>query len=391
MPALDTSIAITGMGAVTALGHGVAALLSGLEQGARPFGPVTRFDVTGCRANWAADCGPLVDELPTRTVALGLIALREALAQAGAPEDRRRWGLVMGSAAAGTPALEAALAQPGVTTPITGFAKYPMLEYLATRERLGGPRAMVNTACSSGAVSMAIAMDWLRLGLADAVVAGGADELTRYTYTGFASLRAVDEQGCRPFDRARRGMTVGEGAGCLVLERLDDARRRGAQLLGLLAGTAMACDAHHLTAPDPEGAGAVRAITSAMRMAGVSAEQIGFVNAHGTGTPLNDAAEVTALVAALGAAAPRTLVHSVKASTGHCMGAAGALEAIVTLESLRRGRVPATAALEDVEFAGLLDFVQGEPRSTTARFALSTSFGFGGNDACLLLAHPEVA
>ncbi len=396
------------MGVITALGAAPDTLFRALVQGQRGFSKIRAFDITGCRVDIAAEAPlPAASSKPalvshgayTRTAALALHAASAALQQAALPAAARSGAaLVLGSAGAGTPALEAYLeraprggSRRGRAAMMLGFPKRLVPDVVGSALGLGGPRATVNTACSSGAVSVIHAIDLLRAGHCDVALAGGADELTRFTLTGFCSLRAVDPEPCRPFDRSRRGMSLGEGAGVLVLERLEDVRRRGGRVLAVVAGCGHSCDAGHLTAPDPRGDGASRAMSAALDMAGVEPVQVAFVSAHGTGTPHNDSAEVRAIRTTLGEHATRCPVHTVKASVGHCMGAAGAVEAVVAILSLIEGLVPPTAGLTDPEFADEADFVRDEARRVTGRYGLSNSFGFGGNNAALLLARPEVA
>lgn len=409
-------IAITGVGSVTALGTSVEELYRRLCAGERGIGPIRGFSSEGCRVTIAAEA-PTPAVPPGsgavrgfRTARLALHAARVALEQAGlgvqtgargraAPTAAVRLdevALVVGTTGSGDAALEASLVrraggEAGITARarLRRYPKRALVDHLGAALRLGGPRATINTACSSGAVALLHAADLVRSGLCAAALAGGADELTRYTLSGFAALRAVDPEPCRPFDRGRRGMTLGEGAGFLLLERADAARDRGAVPLGYLLGGGHSCDAGHLTAPDADGAGAARAVRLALADAGMTGNEVGFVNAHGTGTPHNDAAEVAALITGLGSSAARCPIHTVKASIGHTLGAAGAIEAIVALRSLAGGFVPPTAGLVDPEAGDRLDFVMGAPRATRARVALSCSFGFGGNNAALVLARPE--
>jgi 3-oxoacyl-[acyl-carrier-protein] synthase II len=269
------------------------------------------------------------------------------------------------------------------------YSKGCVVDEVAQALQLTGPRQSINTACSSGAVAIAIASDWLRDGDVDWAIAVGSDELGRFTYSGFHALRAMDPEMCRPFDKARRGLTMGEGAGCLVLERIDDAARRRTPELGRVCSVGHTCDSHHLTAPDPSGVGQARAMRVALELAGLGVDDVGFVNAHGTGTPLNDAAEVASLELGLGSRAASCPVHSVKATIGHCMGAAGAIEAVVALKSLHLGLVPHTAGLVDSEFEGRVNCVSGAPQAVQCDYAMSTSFGFGGNDAAVVLRRGE--
>lgn len=387
----EDPIAVTAFGAVTALGAGVGQLWQGLLEGRRPFSPVQAFGVEGCRVQAAAEVTiPVPSVGSDRSAGLAVLAAREAV-QPGldAMIPPQRIGLVVGSAGAGTDVLETALADPSAV-PSDWWRRYEkrwLADCIATALGLDGPRTVINTACSSSAVAIGIGADWLRAGDCDAVLAIGTDALGRFTFTGFHALRALDPEPCRPFDRSRRGLSMGEAAGCLLLERGLDAQRRGRPIRGYVLGVGMACDAHHLTAPDPSGAGAARAIERALADAGIDADAIGFVNAHGTGTPLNDAAEVASLVRALGQHAPHCPVHTVKATTGHCMGAAGAIEAIATMLALENAIVPATAGLVDDEFEGQVRCVKGHPLPVEAKYAISTNFGFGGNDAALVFAH----
>lgn len=395
-----SSIAVTGLGAISGLGAGVEALWDGLLSGACAIAPIRAFDASGCRVGIAAEApNPLPNPEGTlwgesRTVRLALAAAGEAIADARlTPQDLLGAGLVFGSTAGGDAALEAFLQGRRDGRPSRAlFCGYPKRVALDTVGRVlgvGGPRALINTACSSGLVALLHAQEWLHAGLCDVALAGGVDPLTRYTLTGFASLRALDPEPCRPFDRARRGLSLGEGAGILVLETLAHAKERGARPHALFAGLGHTCDASHLTAPDEEGRGAARAMNLALEQARVRPEEIGFVNAHGTGTLHNDRAEIRAIVAALGSTARRCGVHSVKATIGHCLGAAGALETIVGILSLRHGMVPATRGLVEPEASDQVRFVIGEPMPMKSPFGLSNSFGFGGNNASVLLARPE--
>ena len=211
------------------------------------------------------------------------------------------------------------------------------------------------------------------------------------TFTGFHSLQAMSPEPCRPFDVERRGLTLGEGAGILVLESEDHARRRGARVFGEIAGAGISCDASHLTAPHPESRGAILALSSALRDAAVAPAAIDYVNAHGTGTPQNDLSESTALKRVLGEAAARVPVSSIKGLIGHLLGAAGAVEAIATLVALADGVVPPTTGLRETDPACGLDFVPGAARHRPLAIAVSNSYGFGGNNCSLVLRGPEGA
>jgi 3-oxoacyl-(acyl-carrier-protein) synthase len=368
------------------------------------LGKIRGFHPRGCRVEIAGEVAGF--SLPaagrwlglrrdTRAAALATHAAWQALERSRlTPDQLDRTGLVLGSTASGDRVLEAYLGRrPGregsSAARMLMYPKTSLAQVVTETLRLRGPRAVVNTACSSGVVALIQGMDWLRSGWCDAVMAGGVDPLTYYTLTGFSSLRALDATPCRPFDRQRRGLTLGEGAAVMVLERLEDARRRGASVLGIVAGVGVGCDAYHLTAPDPEGRGAARVMQMALSDAGIEPQDIGFINAHGTGTPHNDRAELASVIQVFEKHARTCPLSTIKGHIGHCLGGAGAIEAVVTLESLRRGWVPATAGLLEPESGESLDFVMGSPRPVSARFGLTNSFGFGGNNASMIFARSE--
>ena len=256
---------------------------------------------------------------------------------------------------------------------------------LSMRFGFTGPALTVSAACASGAVAIGEGMELLRRGAADLVLAGGVDAMVTYgVLSAFLKLDALSRQdGCRPFDAERDGFVLGEGAGVVVLLRAEDARAQGLDVLGVLAGHGQSSDAHHLVAPDPEGRGALRCMQAALADAGLSADDVGHVNAHATGTVAGDLAEAHALTRLFGGRP--VPVTAVKGTTGHLVGGSGAVEAIVTALSLARGVVPAVAGLRKVEDAIDLDVVAGLPRQLPPRPALTTSFGFGGANAALVL------
>jgi 3-oxoacyl-[acyl-carrier-protein] synthase II len=254
-----------------------------------------------------------------------------------------------------------------------------------------GPRATFSTACSSSALALGAAADTIRRGEARVALAVGTDQLCRLTYAGFEALQALDPGPCRPFDRGRRGLSLGEGAAALVLEDPEHARARGVRIRALLLGWATTTDAHHVTAPHPEGAGALRALVGALAAAGVAPDAVDYVNAHGSATPQNDAVEIAVLRAALGRRLGRVPVSSSKSQFGHCLAAAGALEAVVTVLALETGILPPTLHLEAPEAAWSdLDLVPVPGRRAPLGIAVSSSYGFGGHNVTLVLARPEV-
>jgi 3-oxoacyl-[acyl-carrier-protein] synthase II len=244
----------------------------------------------------------------------------------------------------------------------------------------------VSSACASGALALQSALAALRAGEVEVAIAGGADALCLTTYAGFNALRSVDAAPCRPFRRSRGGLSLGEGAGVLVLETAASARARGATPLAELAGAAASCDAHHMTAPLPDGNAAARAAREALEEAGLPPEAVDFVNAHGTGTPHNDAAEWAALHRVFGDRAGHVPVEATKALLGHLLGSAGALEAVTTVLGLRTGLLHAVPGDDDVDPDTPVDLVRVRPRRMPeARTALSLNLAFGGANAAVVL------
>jgi len=253
--------------------------------------------------------------------------------------------------------------------------------YLGVR----GPVETVSSACASGGLAIEQAFRALRSGEVDVAIAGGADCLCLTTYSGFNALRAVDEQACRPFRGDRAGMSLGEGGAALILETIDHARARGARVLAEVLGAGASCDAHHMTAPQSEGSGASIAIERALQDAMLSEGSIDFINAHGTGTPLNDSAEYAALVRVFGDRSGRIPLEANKSMMGHLLGAAGVLEAVSAVLSLMDEEVHPTAGGDGVDAALPVDLVHDAPRHAgELRAGLSTNFGFGGANAALI-------
>jgi 3-oxoacyl-[acyl-carrier-protein] synthase-1/3-oxoacyl-[acyl-carrier-protein] synthase II len=253
---------------------------------------------------------------------------------------------------------------------------------LVNRElRLRGPHQQVTTACSSGSVAIAQAAAWVRGGVCDAAIAGGAERLTRLCYAGFASLMIADSQPCRPFDRTRAGLNLGEGAGFILIERASSAHARKARILGWLLGDGNSCDAFNLAQPNPQGDGLRRAIAESLRLSGIAADDLGFINAHGTGTLDNDRVEARAF----GSMLPGVPFFSTKALTGHTLGAAGGIEAVLTLICLEAGQVPASAGYsEPCPDCGCSP--TSTPQPIRKPYAMSTSVGYGGSNVALVFA-----
>ncbi|MDH5679695.1 MAG: beta-ketoacyl-[acyl-carrier-protein] synthase family protein, partial [Nitrospinota bacterium] len=265
--------------------------------------------------------------------------------------------------------------------PVDRYVKMELSSYIKEKIGARGPALTVVNACSSGSDALGVALSWLRHGVCDIVVAGGADELSHIPLCGFVSLGIVSPSPCAPFDKNRKGLNLGEGAGVLVLESQSSAKKRGAPSRLRLLGYGSCADAYHLTAPRPDGAGLITAIHRAMMEAGISPEQIGFINAHGTATPDNDKVEGKVFQQLFG---EKILTHSTKGYTGHTLGAAGGIEAVFAAAFLREGWMPGSAGFETYdEEVGLAPV--GRKTVSDATHALSTSLAFGGNNAALIM------
>lgn len=397
---LQPAVVVTGIGAVSGYGLGVAALWRGLAGGRTSIREVTRFDVEPHRTRVAAEVpGDVAPVRRFRGASLadrfGLAAADEALAHAGLADGfgDRRVGVYFGCSTGGT--FETELFYHGWTGARGRRTSLRLLlsqqtsapgDAVARAVGASGPTRTICSACASATLALGDALDDLRGGEVDVALAGGADALCQLTFAGFNSLRAVDPSPCRPFRADREGMSIGEGAAMLVLERQADAVARGARPLARLLGAGASCDAHHMTAPDPSGLGVARAIHAALADAGLEPAQIDFVNAHGTGTPLNDAAEWAALAEVFGERAGRIPVTSTKGAVGHLLGSAGAIEAVATVLCLIEHAVHPTPGGGAVDPQGPVDLVRDLPRPVAAEaIALSTNFAFGGSNAAVVL------
>jgi len=384
---------VTGLGVTSPFGAGTKAFWTGVAGGTCAIRPITLLDTDGFRCRIAAEVpADALAGSPRRSRAdrLALAAAREAIADSGlARADCRDAGLVIGAVGGGMFEAEKwywARTRGGApvdaASSLRAVLPFSHAETLGKALALGGPRETVVAACSSGAVSLALARDLIEDGLATVVVAGGADSVTRICYMGFNALRLLDPEPCRPFDRERRGMSIGEGAAFLVLEDAEHARARGAYVYAELSGYGITTDAFHPTSPHPEGDGMVRAMRGALSDAGIGPAEVGYVNAHGTGTPQNDRVEARAIARVFESGEP--LVSATKSMIGHTMAAAGSLEAVATILAIVEGVVPPTANLcvsdPDVTF----DCVPGTARTAAIDCAISNSFGFGGQNVTLV-------
>ncbi len=402
-------VVITGMGAVTPLGNDVASFWEGLKAGTCGIGPITRFDTAEYKAHVAAevkDFDPLLymDKADARRhdrfVQYAMAAASQAMDQSGVagtlpPE---RIGVYFGSGIGGIETFSEqvqTLLERGPRRVSPFFIPALIINMaagmIAIKYDLRGAALSTVTACATGNNAIGEALRAVRHGYLDAVVTGGAEAaITPVGVAGFGNMKALSPAedpalACLPFDARRAGFVMGEGAGALVLEEYEHAKARGAAILGEICGYGVSCDAYHITAPHPEAVGGAAALRQAYEEAG-GWEDPGeiYINAHGTGTPLNDSSETLAIKKGLGEeAAGRCLVSSTKSMTGHMLGAAGAVEAIACVLALRDGIVPPTIGLEEPDPACDLDYVPGSARKANLRLALSASLGFGGHNAYL--------
>jgi 3-oxoacyl-[acyl-carrier-protein] synthase II len=385
------AVAVTGLGVVSPFGAGVKTFWEGISSGSCAIRPITLIDTEGFRCRIAAEVpvGIAGSRRRSRADRIALAAAREALDDAGIGRaERADAALIVGAVGGGMLETEGWYWQRtragAAPMPPALMSCFPSshADVVGSALGLGGPRETIVTACSSGAGSLALAADLVADGVVPLAVAGGVDALTRICFMGFNALKLLDPAPCRPFDRERRGMSLGEGAAFVVLEDPRRAKARRARVYAELAGYGMTGDAYHVTAPHPEGEGMARAMRDALAQAGVAPSAVGYVNAHGTATLQNDRIEARAMRAVFGEG--RVLVSSTKSMIGHTMAAAGSLEAVATVLSLLNELIPPTARLENVDPEIGFDCVPHKAREVAVEHAISNSFGFGGQNVTLL-------
>ena len=386
-PLRTESVVIVGAGAITPIGSDLDAFWSGLVTGSDGISLIERFPVGDLRVRRGGEIKKLSlpdGASPDGCRASGLLgaAAADLLARTSLDAAPARRAIVVGTALGGVEELERALGPDRTARRAAGAFYDSPAHALARRLDARGPVLTVSTACASGATAIGVGADLLRDDRADLVVAGGYDVLCRFVMRGFDVLRSLTRERVRPFDRRRSGLLLGEGAALVLLARETDAPH---ERLGRLLGHASASDGSHIAAPDPDGRGLEAAIRAAMRQAGVTAGDVDFVSAHGTATPLNDRIETGVLKRVLGARAGQIPLNSIKGGLGHTMGAAAALEAIMCLLASRHGTIPHTLGLEEPDPECDLDYVPLSPRAARPRLSLSTSAGFGGCNAALVV------
>lgn len=411
------NVVITGMGCVSSLGNFPDELWRNLLLGKSGVAPIERFDASAFTSQIAGEirdfppsefCTKRDQSRFSRYVTYAIFAAQQAVRDAGifpANEDPGRCGVIIGSSIGGMKHYNDAAVTLSTRGPnrVSPFFIPMAIVNMASGEvcnRLGwmGPSYSVTSACATSNHSIASAFDQIRLGRADVMLAGGAEETVNpLGLAGFTSMHAVSkrndspETASRPFDRDRDGFVMGEGAGVLVLESESHARARGAKVLARIAGVGLSADAYHISAPRPDGEGIMLAMQKALREAGLAAKDIGYINAHGTSTPLGDLAECRAIEKVFGvadsASCPSSLkINSTKSMLGHCLGAAGALEAIATICSLQNQKLHATKNVFNLDPEIHLDVCADGPCNHNFDYAMSNSFGFGGQNCVVVFA-----
>ena len=409
-------VVITGMGTVNPLGHSVPDSWKAVRDGVCGIGAITRYDTTGRKVTLAAEVKNFDPEewmekkdakRMGRYTQFAMAAAVEAMADAGLGEpregeDRTRWGCAVSSGIGGLDLTQ----EETLKGEEKGYDRVspfyiPMIisnmaaGLVAIRFGLKGMSACPVTACAGGSNAIGDAFRAVRDGYADVMVCGGTEAaITPLAIGGFTSMKALHTgtdplRASIPFDAERSGFVMGEGAAVLVLESLEQAQARGARIYAEVAGYGAACDAYHMTAPAPEGEGGARAMAEALADGGAAPEQVGYINAHGTSTALNDAGETAAIKAVFGAHARTLAVSSTKSMTGHLLGAAGAAAAVFTALALKEGFLPATVNYRVPDPACDLDYIPNAGREEQVEYALTDAFGFGGHNACLLLRRWE--
>jgi 3-oxoacyl-[acyl-carrier-protein] synthase II len=407
---LKRRVVVTGLGLVTPNGIGVETAWKNICEGKSGIGPITRFDTNGFETKIAAEVKDFhpeqyIEKKEIKKMDLfiqyALAATKEALEDAQLrinPENCERIGVIVGTGLGGLPNIEKyhqILMERGPSRVSPFFIPMVIANlasgHIAIQFGAKGPNTCIVTACATGAHCIGDAFRAIRYGDADAIIAGGTEaNITPLCVSGFNAMKALStrndepQKACRPFEKNRDGFVIGEGAGILILEELEFALRRKAKIYAELIGFGYTGDAYHITAPPPDGEGAARCMKMAIRDAGLTPEEVDYINAHGTSTPLNDVTETIAIKTVFGEHAKKIPISATKSMTGHLLGAAGSTEAIFTILSIRDGILPPTINYEEPDPECDLDYVPNQARRQTIRVGMSNAFGFGGTNATLI-------
>jgi len=393
-------VVVTGLGLVTPIGCGRQQFWQAALAGTDASADVQKFDTSMYKFHRACEVKdfhpPKLDGDPGPATVLAVVATELAFHDAGLEAPAGATGVALGTTGGEIPVLErmnrVRVKFGDEHVDPADFPKYPCHVISANVARhfgLTGPNVVVPTACAAGNYAIAIASDWIRSGRIERAVAGGVDPLSVVAFTGFGRMFAISPDRCRPFDKNRKGILPGEGAGVLVLESLESARERGAKMYGEVAGYGFSCDAHHPTMPHPEGVGARLAMERALEDAGLGVEAVDYVSAHGTGTQANDKIEAGAIRQVLGERVAEVPVSSIKSMIGHTMGAASAIEASACLLAIETGMVPPTINYETPDPECDLDVVPNQARRARVEVALNNAYAFGGNNSCVVFTRVQ--
>jgi len=409
-------VVVTGLGILSPLGIGLEANWEGLSNGRSGIGPITRFDASAFNSRVAGEVrgfnpedymAPKTAKRTDIFVQYALAAAKMAMADSGltiGEENAERVGVLLGCGLGGLSTIERYHQEYLASGPrkITPFF-IPMLisnmapGHISIEYGAKGPNSLVATACAAGSHAIGDSFRLIREGRADAMITGGVESvITPLAVGGFSSMKALSTRSnddpakaSRPFERDRDGFVIAEGSGILILEEFEGAKRRGARIWAEVIGYGLNGDAHHMTAPAPEGAGAAACMALALKDAGIAPEAVDYINAHGTSTELNDLYETMAIKKVFGESARKVMISSTKSMTGHLLGGAGGVEGVFTSLALARSMVPPTINLDNPDPNCDLDYVPHQAREKKIRVALSNSFGFGGTNACLILRRFE--
>lgn len=404
-------VVVTGLGALTPIGNNVPALWDSLVKGVSGAGPITHFDASKFRCRIASelkDFDPLnfFDKKEMRLLdgytVYGLVTVEEAMRDSGLDDhniDKDRIGVIWGSGMGGVKSLQDELCEFALSDGNPRFSPYWIPKVIvdicagqiAIRYGLRGPNYSTTAACATSAVAIGDAFNLIRLGKVDAMIAGGSEcAVVEAGIGGFGNMRALStrnddpQTASRPFDKDRDGFVLGEGAGALILEELEHAKARGAHIYAEITGTGLSADAFHITASHPEGLGVISAMRQAVEESGMAITDVDHINTHGTSTPIGDISEPKAIMGLFGDYAYKIAINSTKSMTGHLLGAAGAVEAIATILTIKNGIVPPTINhFTDDPQIPALDFTFNKAQRRDVNFAISNAFGFGGHNVCL--------
>jgi 3-oxoacyl-[acyl-carrier-protein] synthase II len=392
-------VVITGLGIFCSIGKNVKEFCQSLKEGKTGIGPITLFDTSKYPCKIGAEIrdfrpekffGKKEVKRLSRADQFALIASGEAAKASGIHSySSDEVGVCLGAGAGGmfeaeTYHREVLLKGKSRPSLLWPFIPSYTTDRVAERFTFSGPKFTVTTACSSSATAIGYGADLIRSGKSKAVLCGGSESLSELTFGGFNSLKAMDPSPCKPFDRKRAGMSLGEGAGVIILEDLDEAMKRGAKIYAEFLGYGIGGEAYHITAPEPTGMREARIMREAIEEGGIVASEVDYINAHGTGTPLNDKAETLSIKSVFGERAYSIPISSIKSSVGHCLGSAGAIESVASILSIVDQFIPPTVNHQERDEDCDLDYVLGKSREMKVGVVLSNSFAFGGNCTTLV-------